>query len=96
MNSTQLKSEFNPENYSTQLNSNQVSTLLPARRASLLLASPLGRASVAYISGSYFLLLFGAVAVLASNPVDCVYDDGGDMDPKVAFLDIFEEVQGLA
>ena len=53
MNSTQLKSEFNPENYSTQLNSNQVSTLLPARRASLLLASPLGRASVAYFSGHF-------------------------------------------
>ena len=30
------------------------------------------------------------------TPVDCEYDDRGVMDTQVAFLDLFEEVQGLA
>ena len=42
------------------------------------------------------MLLFIALAIAGQKAVDREYDDRGVMDTKVAFLDIFEEVQGLA
>ena len=82
----QLNSQLNSTQLTTEHNSANYSTQLNSNQLSTLLPT----------RGASFLLASLPWRASVAYISGCEYDDRGDMDTKVAFLDLFEEVQGLA